>query len=135
MQYHAPTVDHAYGIALDGNGNIYITGYTRGDLGGPNYGDVDAFIMAFGTTPATGGDATLDGYVDGLDYIVWSNNYQTGTWWEEGDFNESGITDGLDYIIWSHNYKLGSPGQVPEPASAVLLVLGALAIRGRRHSA
>ncbi len=124
------------GIVVDGSGNICIAGSTLGDLGGPSQGLSDALIMAIAPYSATAGDATLDGCVDGLDYVVWSNNYHlSDQWWEEGDFTGDGIADGLDYIAWSNNYLAGCPAAVPEPASAVLLVLGALAIRRRRHSA
>jgi len=90
-------------------------------------------------TRPVAGDANYDGCVDGLDYTVWSSNYDPLTggkaWWWQGDFNGDGIVDGLDYVVWSSNYLAGCPAAVPEPASAVLLVLGALAIRRRRHSA
>ena len=36
--------DRALGVALDTAGNIYISGYTGGNLGGPNSGGTDAFL-------------------------------------------------------------------------------------------
>ena len=45
-QFGTSASEHASGIALDGSGNIYIAGHTRGDLGGPNQGWSDAFIVA-----------------------------------------------------------------------------------------
>ena len=83
------------------------------------------------------GDATLDLCVDGLDYVAWSTNYLTGGTWQEGDFNADGIADGLDYVIWSSNYQTGcpaSPGAVPEPSSALVLILGICALLRRRSA-
>ena len=82
------------------------------------------------------GDATRDGCVDGLDYVVWSNNYQTGTNWDEGDLNGDQIADGLDYVVWSNNYQAGAPGRpgaVPEPATMLLLVAGGIGLMVRRR--
>lgn len=58
-------------------------------------------------TPATIlGDANGDGKVDGLDYVIWLNNYnqQTGNGAKDGDFNTDGKVDGLDYVIWLNSY-------------------------------
>ena len=84
------------------------------------------------------GDANLDDCVDGLDYVIWSNNYSGGGTWMRADFNADGITDGLDYVVWSNNYQMGcpvTPTAVPEPASAVLLLAGCAALLGRRRRA
>ena len=53
------------------------------------------------------GDANGDGKVDGLDYVVWLNNYSKSVTAGagSGDFNNSGIVDGLDYVIWLNNYN------------------------------
>ena len=82
------------------------------------------------------GDANRDDYVDGLDYVVWSNNYlQTDVGWEGSDFNGDGIADGLDYVLWSNFYSPQPGGVVPEPTCLLLLAVGGLASlrRGRRR--
>lgn len=63
-------------------------------------------------TPVGGlkpGDANEDGYVDGVDYNVWLQNYNTVTdqKHKKGDFNADGKVDGLDYIVWLTNYLSG----------------------------
>ena len=94
------------------------------DMGADEYG-----------SPA--GDADYDGLVDGLDYTIWSNNYdQLGTW-SDANFSGDALVDGLDYIIWSNNYGFGYPvppssGAVPEPGSLLLLAAGAVVLARRR---
>ena len=82
------------------------------------------------------GDANRDDYVDGLDYVVWSNNYlQTDVGWEGADFNGDGIADGLDYVLWSNFYNPQPGGMVPEPGCLLLLLAaGPLALRRRRQA-
>ena len=126
--------DIAQDIGVDAASNIYITGHTNGDLGGPNAGEEDVFVMAISAQAAVPGDANLNGCVDGLDYIVWSNNYhQSDKRWEDGDFTGEGYVDGLDYIAWSNNYGVGCPGQIPAPGCGLLLLLGVWAVRRRRR--
>jgi len=94
----------------------------------------------FVLTPAAGGDANLDGCVDGLDYNLWSLHYleqQVPPWseggCEYGNFNADEVVDGLDYNVWSLNYRLGCEGAaVHEPALAVLLVAGLGPVLRRR---
>lgn len=54
------------------------------------------------------GDANRDGKVDGLDYVIWLNNYNqtTSNDARDGDFNEDGKVDGLDYVVQLNNYEI-----------------------------
>ncbi|MFO1153540.1 MAG: SBBP repeat-containing protein [Rhodospirillales bacterium] len=39
--------DQAFGVATDAAGNVYLTGYTDGSLGGPNRGDHDVWVAKY----------------------------------------------------------------------------------------
>jgi hypothetical protein len=41
--------DAAFGVATDGDGNVYLTGGTSGSLGGPNRGSFDAWVAKYST--------------------------------------------------------------------------------------
>jgi hypothetical protein len=77
-----------------------------------------------------------DGNGDGLDYLVRADKFgddpaadPPGSP-ENGDFNDDGVVDGLDYLLWASNFEMGPNDgvAVPEPSSALLAVLGALAM-------
>jgi hypothetical protein len=64
------------------------------------------------------GDFNGDGVVNGDDFLVWQQGFGT-------------IYDGDDFLIWQQNFNPGSGSvgtAVPEPASAVLALLGACLI-------
>jgi len=89
--------------------------------------------------PATArGDANLDGVVNVLDLARLANHFgeTSGVEWTDGDFNEDGSVDVLDLAAVANNFGAGSggDGEVPEPATAALLALGACLalVRGRR---
>ncbi len=51
-QFGTTEGDITTGVSADGVGNVYISGLTKGSLGGPNTGDYDAFVTKFDPTGA-----------------------------------------------------------------------------------
>lgn len=63
-------------------------------------------IAPWGNSTVKSGDANRDAKVDGIDYVIWLNNYnqnKQGT--SFGDFNNNGFVDGIDYVIWLNNFR------------------------------
>jgi hypothetical protein len=141
--------EESKGVAADGLGNVYISGWTDGNLGGPNAGVQDAFVTKFLDFP---GDYNRDGVVDAADYVVWRDQLgQVVQACSGGDANCNGFVEAGDYGPWKENYGrtlsagaavfgnvLGDPAaSVPEPSSLTLLgvviaVMGHLSIGRRR---
>ena len=46
-QFGGPAADRGYGLAVDPAGAIYVGGYTKGSLDGPNAGDKDVYLARF----------------------------------------------------------------------------------------
>jgi serralysin len=92
--------------------------------------------------PFLSGDYNHNGIVDAADYTVWRNSMgQTGAGLAaDGDGN--GKVDAADYTVWTSNFGVhagsgaGSTsvagGEVPEPSTAILAIIGATAIFSRR---
>jgi hypothetical protein len=82
------------------------------------------------------GDFDFDGDVDGADFLVWQRSIGSTTYLA-ADGNGNAIVDAADLALWSANYGATLPppaAAVPEPAAAVLFLLGLLAktqARGR----
>jgi hypothetical protein len=89
------------------------------------------------------GDYNQDGAVDAADYVVWRNLLAQSDTALAADGNGDGIVDMLDYDVWRDNFGqvLGTgtsllPFATPEPAAALLIVVGGLPsipTRRRRH--
>jgi unsaturated chondroitin disaccharide hydrolase len=96
------------------------------------------------------GDANLDGTVNSEDFSGFSHNMgQSGMMWDDGDFNYDGTVNSEDFSLFSHN--LGQTASlaaaagvleaanginltnVPEPASAGMMVMAGLGILRRRR--
>jgi len=121
----SPAIDTGDPAILDPDG-------TRSDLGA--YGGLgacllDPTLIGCSSPYPIPGDTDYDGDVDGVDYIVWLNNYGSTNvpppGYSYGDFdgklggnrdgNGDGNVDGIDYITWLRNY--GKIGPTPTPSS------------------
>ena len=105
--------------------------------------DRDEWLAAAGAENLPSGnpylvaDFTLDGFVDGTDFIEWNTNKFSSTGkWSLADANGDGVTDGQDFIEWNTNKFMSSDagGAVPEPGMSVFLMaaLIGLAVVRRR---
>jgi len=74
------------------------------------------------------GDADLDGRVAREDFAALQEGFGSpDPDWFTGDFNLDGSVNFLDYLTWKANVGDAVPGagKIPEPATMLLLALGA----------
>jgi hypothetical protein len=91
------------------------------------------------TPPIMPGDCDEDGDVDFDDFSTLAFNFGEAGGWADGDFDGDGVVDFDDYSRLAFNFgrgtstgAAGSPVGAPEPATAVLLALGGLALLSRK---
>ncbi len=81
------------------------------------------------------GDFDLDGDVDAFDLGIWQTGFgvTSGASVTDGDADCDGDVDAFDLGLWQTNFGAATTSAAPEPATAALLALGAVAL-GRRRS-
>jgi hypothetical protein len=91
-QLYSLAAEYSYGVSADGLGSVYITGSTTGSLGGPNAGNVDAFVTKY----------------DAAGTLQWTRQLGTST----RDEGRAVSADGLGnvYIAGHTNGSLGGSG-------------------------
>jgi len=142
------------------------TGFVDGGFGLDNFTDADIATFAAAADPVSqtvsasavydnftirdglAGDYNNDGMVDTADYTLWrstfGNSVTTGKF---ADGSKDGVINAADYVIWRDNLNAniftgsgaatGNGTAVPEPASWIAIIAGALllcsASRARRR--
>lgn len=119
--------DVSNGVAVDGAGNAYITGFTRGSLEGINAGGDDMFLTRYnadGTLAWTrqlgtsSSDFSLGVALDGMD-----NAYISG--WTDGSLDGTNAGGWDTFLVKFSN--------VPEPSSFAMLGLCGVVLARRRR--
>jgi hypothetical protein len=104
-------------VAVDADGNAYITGYTTGDFGAINVRGYDIFLAKYGPPPCTSiadiaggkGDVGADGTVDGADFIAFINSFATANPAVDplADLNGDGLINDTDFILFINAFAVG----------------------------
>ncbi len=108
-------------------------------FGGVSVGANDTLVMY-----TYGGDANLDGIINGDDYFQIDSATASSHGWFNGDFNYDGVINGDDYFVIDSNFAaqgaaiptgvgVGAVAAVPEPMSIALVAISATALLARRR--
>jgi Dockerin type I domain/PEP-CTERM motif len=122
----------------------------------------NALVSSFDGTPVTSsdvlvkytfnGDANMDGVVNGDDYTLIDNGFNTqATGWRNGDFNYDGVINGDDYLLIDNTFNFegsvsyattgaqptemiaNNTSSVPEPTTVAMLLVGSAGLLARRR--
>ncbi len=147
LDYGDPTIQHSVVITLTpraegqyGDSDIIdfsvivdgLSSFSSTVLGGDNFGKLafssnqsvhryidNLVVTALPFTPINNGDFDGDGDTDGRDFLIW----------QRGNSTPGGPLSASDLLAWQENYGgtsllEASVGAVPEPSSALVLILG-----------
>ncbi len=119
------------GMLIAGNTyelEVRITDLNSANAGNPMITDLSTLNLLLDIVSLTPGDGNADGWVDGLDYLLWAGNFGTHPGADgnpsDGDYNDDGWVDGLDYLLWAGNFGTHAGVAAPEPSGLLLLTVG-----------
>lgn len=106
------------------------------DAAGAQSETLTLHLLAEVVADALLGDYNGNGMVDAADYTVWADSFGSTTALA-ADSNGDGVVNAADYTVWADNFgnstaSVGTSVVVPEPASLVLVLLGASGLWARR---
>lgn len=118
------------GLLLAGTDFITISANRRTLSFNLTIANIDAAEFRVLTAPPLPADFNGDGFVNASDLAIWKSAAGTTS---AGDANGDGQTDGADFLVWQRTLgaSAGSSSAiagVPEPATAAMLALGAIAL-------
>jgi subtilisin family serine protease len=124
-QIAAGTNLSAFDLTGDGLVNLEDRDAWLAEAGGINLGPGRVYLL---------GDANLDGFVDGIDFIQWNTNrFQPIAEWCSGDFDANGVVDGLDFIEWNNNRFQSSFNVSSDVTSTIALSAAKLDVVGENN--
>ncbi|MBA4106282.1 MAG: hypothetical protein C0485_11035 [Pirellula sp.] len=120
------------GLLLAGTDFITISANRRTLTYNLTIANNDAAEFRILTAPTLPADFNGDGFVNASDLVIWKSAAGSTS---AGDANGDGLTDGADFLVWQRTLGASSGSSaaitgVPEPASAALMALGAVALVG-----
>ena len=112
------------------------------DLTGQSVAQISGKLLGLAThysatSPGVGGDANKDGVVDGLDFVLISNNlFTTQTPGGGGDLDLNSYVDFSDFRVWKSAVppEIAAMFPIPEPTSVALICIGIAATWRRRRT-
>jgi len=113
-QFGTSAAEQGKGVAIDASDNVYVTGYTEGDLEGANAGAADPFLRKYdsgGTLQWTrqfGGPADERAYglvVDSVGNVIMSGHTQNLVCGDVGYYAFVRKYDPAGNEIWTHQYE------------------------------
>lgn len=104
--------DGAAGVAVDGTGNVYLTGYTEGSLGGASAGGPDTFLAKYGPPPcyANCDNSTTLPVLNVVDFTCFLQNFAAQDPYANCDSStQQPVLNVADFTCFLQKYAAGCP--------------------------
>ena len=118
------------------SGDLMTAALLNGERIGISSLDLEMLSLAhsYSVLPPPAGDFNGDWLIDGNDFDLWVSTFANDGSPGKEDLRADGNGDGqvthADYVLWANHVEVGAAALMPEPATAIMLALGALAAMG-----